>query len=944
LREGADYIAVVSADLVERSVAIAQLDEALNAAETGDGNLVVVAGTAGIGKTALLGSVERLAASRGFTTRGASATELEVGFPYGIVRQLFRHRAGTEAQPNEAVAPLLGRTADLREVSDVSYQVLDGLYWLTADMSEQTPLLLAVDDVQWADEPSLRHLCHLCRRLDGLRVLVLLAIRSGGPPRAATDDLSELASQRIELQPLSEDGVGEMVHRILGESPSPRFARACRKQTGGYPLYLAELLRETRERGVRPGDAAIEELEYVDASGLAAHVWRRIEAVGAGADSVVGLISILAGRAEPGRISRLSNLAAGRVVEIVDALATNGVLQTGLPLRFAHPIIGAAVHARLPPARLDTWHREAARVLDRESADVREVAAHLMKCHPQGEAWAVERLRESARSVLGRGAPESATLALRRALAEPPAEEGRVSLLRELARAEDATGEPQAALAHLGDALRLASEHSMRAEIAVAKAQILSQLQRSEASVAALLAGLDALDGSHSTLEERLDAELITHALISTSANDRKWGLKRIAAYGGLVPEGPAAQAVLTTMTGAAVLSRQPAPEVATLAERALRAGGFRSDGFSSEVWTMAAWLLVAADRPDLARSLTERELPVARREGHRREIYLLEGTLAFAALRCGDIPEAVTRTETALAVADRGAHEAWGHGFKALALFEAGDLAGAERAFTATSPEHWSESARGSFGLHYARALLRLEQGRLQEAEEDLEALWHYVQVIASGLRTLDGLWRPAAAMLAHRQGRVERARALAAEALDDARKFEAVGYIGPTLRTVALVGEPKEAIDLLRESVEVLAPSPFRLEHARSLVELGAALRRGGERTAAREPLADGLDLAYRCGAGTTVSRAREELRASGARPRRAVLTGAEALTPAETRVARLAAEGRTNREIARELYVTLKTVEGTLGRAYAKLGISGRGAREALPEALAPLRPGS
>ena len=147
-----------------------------------------------------------------------------------------------------------------------------------------------------------------------------------------------------------------------------------------------------------------------------------------------------------------------------------------------------------------------------------------------------------------------------------------------------------------------------------------------------------------------------------------------------------------------------------------------------------------------------------------------------------------------------------------------------------------------------------------------------------------------------------------------------------------------------MLRESVALLEPSSFRLMYARSLVELGAALRRRGERTAAREPLSQGLDLAYRCGAGAVVAQAMTELRASGARPRRAPLEGAEALTPSEARIARLAAAGRTNREIAQELYVSLKTIEGTLGRAYAKLDISGRGARQALPAALGELGGGA
>jgi DNA-binding NarL/FixJ family response regulator len=130
------------------------------------------------------------------------------------------------------------------------------------------------------------------------------------------------------------------------------------------------------------------------------------------------------------------------------------------------------------------------------------------------------------------------------------------------------------------------------------------------------------------------------------------------------------------------------------------------------------------------------------------------------------------------------------------------------------------------------------------------------------------------------------------------------------------------------LVSSAATLRRSPALLELAHSLAELGAALRRDGRRSAAREPLAEALDLAARCGARPLAVRVREELKATGARPRREWRTGLEALSPRELRVVQLAAEGRTNREIAYQLYVTLKTIEGHLARAYTKLGIERRG----------------
>jgi DNA-binding NarL/FixJ family response regulator len=139
-----------------------------------------------------------------------------------------------------------------------------------------------------------------------------------------------------------------------------------------------------------------------------------------------------------------------------------------------------------------------------------------------------------------------------------------------------------------------------------------------------------------------------------------------------------------------------------------------------------------------------------------------------------------------------------------------------------------------------------------------------------------------------------------------------------------------------LLRESVATLEPSPARLEHARALIRLGTGLRVRGQRREAREPLAQALDIAHRCGASVLVEQAQAELIANGARPRRKALTGPEALTPSELRAARMAANGLTNREIAQALFLSTKTVDSHLSRTYEKLGIH---SRQALADALAP-----
>ena len=178
---------------------------------------------------------------------------------------------------------------------------------------------------------------------------------------------------------------------------------------------------------------------------------------------------------------------------------------------------------------------------------------------------------------------------------------------------------------------------------------------------------------------------------------------------------------------------------------------------------------------------------------------------------------------------------------------------------------------------------------------------------------------------VLAHLQlGDRDAARALADDELQQARRWGAPSALGYALRLAGLIAGGSEGIELLRESVTAVQHSPAHLEHARSLTDLGAALRRAGHRRDAQQVLRQGLDVADRCGATRLAGRAREELLATGARPRRAALSGRDALTPSEQRVSQLAADGLANREIAQRLFITLRTVEGHLTNTYMKLDI--------------------
>jgi DNA-binding CsgD family transcriptional regulator len=266
-------------------------------------------------------------------------------------------------------------------------------------------------------------------------------------------------------------------------------------------------------------------------------------------------------------------------------------------------------------------------------------------------------------------------------------------------------------------------------------------------------------------------------------------------------------------------------------------------------------------------------------------------------------------------------------------ALVERADLDGAEAELAArgaSSGEPRTHATR--WLLLQSRARLRRAQGRFAEAMEDVGR----ADRERSSAYGVSLLGRAELALGLHATGEHAEACRIAADAVRRATAWEVPSTLGMTLRVQGLVEGGERGVALLARAAEVLADAPRRLEYARAVVDLGAALRRANRRSQAREPLERGMEIAHRCAAIATVERAHAELLACGARPRRPVRTGVEALTPSELRVARLAASGLTNREIAQALFVTRPTVTTHLGAVYRKLDVN---AREQLAALLDP-----
>jgi ATP/maltotriose-dependent transcriptional regulator MalT len=309
-------------------------------------------------------------------------------------------------------------------------------------------------------------------------------------------------------------------------------------------------------------------------------------------------------------------------------------------------------------------------------------------------------------------------------------------------------------------------------------------------------------------------------------------------------------------------------------------------------------------------------------------------------AYRRGSIPDAESRGREAYdasrlpGATPEARHGMW---FKAAALIDAlverGEFDAAEAIIDESGMDCPLPEIMHLNVVLATRASLRLAEGRVQEALDDVLECGRRLEAWGSRNPAMVH-WRPTGAAALAALGDRDEARRLIDTDIELARAFEVPRELGISLRVAALVGPDEERIDRLSEAVSVLEPSGAPLELARAQTDLGAALRRRGDRTRAREPLRTALDLAQRCGGTALADRAHTELLATGARPRRLVLTGIEALTASERRVAEMATDGLGNREIAQALFVSEKTIERHLSNAYRKLDIS---ARSELPRAL-------
>ncbi|GIH21445.1 helix-turn-helix transcriptional regulator [Rugosimonospora africana] len=939
--------------LLERDSELAAVRDALAEAARGRGCVLVVQGPPGAGKTELLAATVSCAAASGSAVLTARGRELERQIALGVAVDLLGPAlAGLGPAKRDAAfsgwaAPCAALFGPSPVAPDSRPQpapdtLLAGLCQLIESLasiaapdagdSEQGTggLLLAIDDLQWADAASRRFLAMLAARVADQPLVLAAAVRDGDPDdhHAAAQLLAEHRHGRIlRPAPLSVAAVGRLVAQVF-PSAGLEVAASVARVSGGNPFLVGELLHSLRCDGVVPAASAVDGLvpQTVIRSVLA-----RLGRLPEDAGTLAVSLAVLGDGTPLPRAAAHAHLPLAAAERAADALTAARLVQPGNPLTYAHPLIGAAVLADMPTFARSRAHRRAADLLLAAGEPPERAAGHLLATEPEGSAHVVEVLAAAGLRASERGDPAAAARLLRRALAEPPPAALRGELLLQTARAQRAAGD-LAAAATLTESLTLIEAPSDRARALTLLARVRQGENDNSAAAAAWEAALDCLE-PHDPCRHNILAEYLTTATFHPPLRRRaEKHLAHVlaAAQHGTPPAQPglAAHAAL-----ACALRGEPPERVMQLAAAATAADPLLGEAGGNGVLAgLVVHALVIAGEFEAAERIADAAFDAAGRRGDVIAYGYAGYHRALARLNRGRLAAALA--DVAAAQAPHAAGWSRGSGWNAWLLarihLARGDVAAAARAAQpAVEP---APTSMEKPLLCLVRAQLDLAEGRPAQAQQAAHSaarlLRKHYGVDHPGLLP----WRTTAALAALQLGDRRHAAALAEQSLDRAREVHVAAAIGSALRLSGRVATGERAVALLTEAVDVLQRTAAGLEHASALADLAAAQRRCGQTQAATGTLRRAYAQAETMQAGALIERTRVEIRALGLRPRRAATSGIDALTAAEWRAAELARSGQTNRAIAQTLFVSVKTVETHLANAYRKLGIAGRAALDA------------
>lgn len=424
--------------------AAAQAVDALCGAQA-VGGLLIFSGEAGIGKTALLGEIQAMAADR-CTIWSARGGETVTSVPFHVVRQLLQP-ALDQLPPDEVralfgtwyeiAAPALGLAEPSGPQPDPQ-GVRDGLDFVVSRLASRVshrPLLLIVDDAHWADGESLAWLASFTARLGELPVLVVQAHR----PEELAARLKESgpgsghpSQVRVALRALTPDATAELVRAALGEHADDPFCREVWAVTGGNPYEAVELVAKVQDRELAPLEESAGLLRELGASARGSGLVARLERLGTNANRFAWAAAVLGTEISQSLAASLAGMSPAEAADCTERLREARIVTGFDPLEFVHPLIASAVYRSIPPATRTAMHGRAAWAITRAGLGAAAASRHLLEVHPDDDQELVGQLREAARQHLAVGAPDAARRCLERALEEPPSPQVKATLLYEL--------------------------------------------------------------------------------------------------------------------------------------------------------------------------------------------------------------------------------------------------------------------------------------------------------------------------------------------------------------------------------------------------------------------------------------------------------------------------------------------------------------------------------
>jgi DNA-binding CsgD family transcriptional regulator len=774
-------------------------------------------------------------------------------------------------------------------------------------MSSEGPALVAIDDVQWIDSATQRVLTFAVRRLEHERVGFLLGRPTTGdrPPLGLADALPADRVRFVDVGPLSAAEIGVIVKERVGLSlTKPDIARIT-ELAGGNPFYAIEIAR-ARARG----DKGVTGQRLPIPKSLRDDLVRG--RIGTVSPETRDLLLLAASTPRP-TIDALERVVSSPALQkgLQQAIDAGLVEVLGLDLHFVHPLYRSAIYADGSRRRRHKLHRRLAET----STDPEERARHLALAADGPDAGIADDVEQAAASARAKGAPEVAAELLEHAVRLTPRDDAASSRRRMLLAVSDrmATGDLEGAHVRAQEALRISVPGADQVE----PLRLIGAIEFARGSLAEARAILDealVLAGDDTRTSAEIHEELARVAIRASEVGSAERSIGTARKLASLTDDASLARSIETTLTELDLLLARPA--------RALHETD--SDAATQRSELIAAQADAFAGRVDAARERLERLLLFARESGDEPGVLLVTIRLAELAIRSGQWPEAEALTGEAHALSvDLGMSERLPLALMAFAFAGRGDAerarAVAENALTAggdRTVQLWSHAALGFLELSLARfpeALRHLGRagGLLAETGiadpcafpflfDEIEALVGVGDHETASLR-IDSLSEMGERLDRDLvRGQAERGRGL---------KLSAEGDIGGSLAA-------------LEHAVKLHERVGIGMEVGRSLLALGATRRRDRQKRPAREALGRALELFTAAGASAWMARAQEELARIGGRR-----ASVGELTEAEIRVASLAASGMTNREIARTLSMSVRTVEGHLSHVYAKLEVRSR-----------------